>query len=101
MIEEVVNSILEAEDAAEKKIADAKAQANDIVASAEINADAFKKQQSAANKQNFAEKSRKIDEQSALKAQQYLAEKNAQTDKEIAAYEKNVNAAVKIILESF
>jgi len=101
MIEEVVNSILEAEDAAEKKIANAKAQANDIVASAEINADAFKKQQSAANKKNYAEKSRKIDEQSAAKAQQYLAEKNAQTDKEIAAYEKNVDAAVKIILESF
>lgn len=101
MIEEVVNSILEAEDAAEKKIAEAKAQANDIVSSAEINADAFKKQQSAANKQNYAEKSRRIDEQSAVKAQQYLAEKNAQTDKEIAAYEKNVDAAVKIILESF
>lgn len=101
MIEETVNSILEAEDAAEKKIAEAKVQANDIVSSAENKADAFKKQQSAANKQTYAEKSRKIDEQSAVKAQQYLAEQNAQTDKEIAAYEKNIDVAVKIILESF
>ncbi|MCM1289371.1 MAG: hypothetical protein NC132_01785 [Corallococcus sp.] len=101
MIEEVVNSILEAEDAAEKKIAQAKVQANEIVSAAEINADAFKKSQSAENKRNYAEKSRQIDEQSGEKAKQYLAEQKALTDKQIDSYEKNVDAAVKIILESF
>lgn len=101
MIEEVVNSILEAEDAAEKKIAQAKAEASEIVSAAEIKADAFKKSQSAEKKQKFAQNCKQIDEQSALKARQYLAEKNAQTDKQIAACEKNVDAAVKIILESF
>ena len=101
MIEEVVNSILEAEDAAEKLVAEAKAQAADIVAAAEINADAMKKQQTAQNKQRYAEQSKQIDQDSAKKAQQYLAEKNAQTDKQMAACEKNVDQAVKIILESF
>lgn len=100
MIEEVVNSILEAEDAAEKKIAQAKAEANEIVSAAEIKADAFKKTQTADKKKKYAEKCKQIEEQAALKAQQYLAEKNAQTDKQIAACEKNVDAAVKIILES-
>lgn len=39
MIEEVVNSILEAEDAADKKIAQARKQASDIVAEAESKAE--------------------------------------------------------------
>ena len=101
MIEEVVSSILEAEDAAEKKIAEAKVQASEILSAAEINADAFKKQQSVNNKQKYAETVKQIDEQSALKAQKYLAEQNAQTDKQISACEKNIDQAVKIILESF
>ena len=45
MIEEVVNSILEAEDAADKKIAQARKQASDIVAEAESKAEQQKKQQ--------------------------------------------------------
>ena len=100
MIEEVVNSILEAEDAAEKKVAEAKAQANEILSAAEINADAFKKQQTALNKQKYAEKVKQIDAQSAQKASESLAQQNAATDKAVAACEKNIDKAVKIILES-
>ena len=101
MIEQVVNSILEAEDVAAQRIAEAKAQAGDIVATAEQNADNFKKQQSAQNKQTYADKVRQIDETSAKKAQSRLAEQNAETDKQIALCEKNIDQAVKIILESF
>lgn len=101
MIEEVVNSILEAEDVAQKKIAEAKQEANSIVTFAETEADKFKKQSSSNNKAIFAEKSRQIDVKARDGANQVLANLNAQTDKEMANYQKNVDAAVKIILEQF
>ncbi len=99
MIEEVVNSILEAEDLAEQKVAEAKAQANDIVATAETNADLLKKQRSQENKAYFVATCKKIDDECNEQAQKCLDELNAQTDAEISAYEKNVDKAVKIILE--
>ena len=101
MIEQVVNSILEAEDLAEQRILEAKAQASKIVEQAETNAEAFKKQQGAENKQTYATKIQQIDLSSQQKAQQRLAETNAETDRQIALCEKNIDAAVKIILESF
>lgn len=101
MIEEVVNSILEAEDAAQKKVAEAKQKANAIVSFAETEADKFKKQQSSASKAHFAEKSKKIDEDAREQADKTLAELNAETDKEMQPYQKRIDAAVKIILEQF
>lgn len=101
MIEEVVNSILEAEDVAQKKIAEAKQQANSIVTFAETEADKFKKQSSGASKTVFAEKSKKIEAEARDGASKTLAELNAQTDKEMVSYQKHVDAAVKIILEQF
>ncbi len=100
MIEEVVNSILEAEDVAAKKIADAKQKASEIVARAETEADDFKKQSAAQNKAYFAETSKKIETEATDIAKKELAALNSATDKEMATYGKNVDKAVKIILES-
>lgn len=99
MIEEVVNSIIEAEDAAAQKIADAKNRANDIIADAEIRTAEFRKQKSAENKAIFAGKSKEIQLNAEKKSAEELSELNVLADKEVADYEKNVDAAVKIILE--
>ncbi len=101
MIEEVVNSILEAEDVAQQKIAQAKKETGDLLAHAEADADKFKKQNSVQNKAAFAEQSKQLEKQVDDNAARQLAEMNAETDREISRYEKNVDNAVKIILESF
>ena len=99
MIEEVVNSILEAEDVAQKRIEAAKQTANDIVSAAETEADNFKKQTSARNKDTFVEGMRRVEQQATENADSTRKEMNAQADAEMAKYEKNVDKAVKIILE--
>lgn len=99
MIEEVVNSILEAEDAAKKRIAEAERKAGEIVASAELEAELRKKQAVAANKKAYAQAMKQADEQADAQAAARLAELNSASDKEIAAYAKNVDKAVKIIME--
>lgn len=100
MIEEVVNSILEAEDVAKERIAQAEQKAGEIVSSAENQADKIKKQASADNKAYLAEKLQQADELAEKHAREHLAELNAQTDAEIAQLEKRIDGAVKIILES-
>lgn len=98
MIEEAVNSILEAEDLSAKKIAEAKQSAYGIVDFAEKEADEFKKKTSAKNKVVFAQKSKDVDEEAKKASEELLAKTNAETDKEMSAYEKNKKDAVKIIL---
>lgn len=100
MIEEVVNSILEAEDVAKRRIEQAEAQAAEIVSNAEQDASAYKKQQATLSKKQFADKMKTADELSEQKASARLAELNAETDKQISTYAKNVDKAVKIILEA-
>ena len=99
MIEEVVNSILEAEDVAKKRIAEAERKAGEIVASAELEAELRKKQAVATNKKAYAQAMKQADEQADAQAAARLAELNSASDKEIAAYAKNVDKAVKIIME--
>lgn len=100
MIEEVVNSILEAEDAAKRRIEQAEAQAAEIVANAEQDMSVYKKQQAVLSKQKFADKMKAADDIAEQKAAARLDELNKETDKQIAAYAKNVDKAVKIILEA-
>lgn len=100
MIEEVVNSILQAEDVAKQRIAEAEQKASEIVSSAENQADQLKKQASADNKAYLADKLQQADELAEKQARKRLAELNAQTDSEIAQLEKRIDGAVKIILES-
>lgn len=100
MIEEVVNSILEAEDVAKRRIAEAEVKANEIVAAAEIEVAAYKKQQASDNKKSFAESLKQADELADKKAQARLDELKAQTDKQTSAYSKNIDKAVKLIIEA-
>lgn len=100
MIEEVVNSILEAEDKAKSLISQAEKQAAEIVANAEVNAEKTKKQAAEQNKKVFADAMSAADVTAESEAAKSLASVNAQTDEKIAAYEKNIDKAVKIILES-
>ena len=99
MIEEVVNSILEAEDVAKKRIAEAEQRAAEIVSAAEIESEQNKKQASLQNKAVFAPQMKESEAAAERKAAARLAELNAETDKEIAAYAKNTDKAVKLILE--
>jgi len=99
MIEEVVNSILEAEDVAKKRISEAEQKAAEIVSAAEIEAEQNKKQAVAENKTAFLERMKEADKKAEQQAAKRLAELNSQSDAEIAAFAKNTEKAVKIILE--
>ena len=100
MIEEVVNSILEAEDEAKRRIAEAESKAAEIVANAEQEALSFKKNEAANNKKLYAEQMKNADELAEQQASKRLAELNAVADKESGKYAQNVNKAVKIIIEA-
>ncbi len=100
MIEEVVNSILQAEDVAKDRIEEAETKAGEIVALAETEVAAFKKEQAAENKKLFAEAMKRADELAESKAEKRLAELNAESDKQASQYEKNIGKAVKIIIEA-
>lgn len=100
MIEEVVNSILEAEDVAKRRIAEAEAKAAEIVTNAEAEVAVMKKQQAAASKQEFADKVKQAESLASDKAAKRLAELNGATDKQADSYVKNIDKAVKIIIEA-
>ncbi len=100
MIEEVVNSILQAEDAAKEKIADAEKRASQIVSFADLQAEEKQREASLEIKAHYkkviADAEKIAEEQSA----ELLARLNEESDKEAENYRKNTQKAVKIILES-
>ncbi len=99
MIEQTVNSILEAEDEAKRRIADAEARAAEIINDGEVAAEGIRKAAAADNKTYFAEQSAAIDAEAARQAAEFLASENAEADRQTAACQANVDKAVKIILE--
>ena len=99
MIEEVVNSILEAEDVAKRRIEDAETKAAEIVAQAEIKAETLKRQAAQNNKKHQLDTLAKADTEAERKAEELLNQLNAKTDSEMTAIEKRVESAVKLILE--
>lgn len=99
MIEQTVNSILEAEDEAKRRIADAEQRAAQIVNDGEIAAEAVRKTAAEQNKAYFAQQSAAIDVDAAAQAAAELARLNAESDTENKAYQANVDKAVQIILE--
>lgn len=100
MIEEVINSILDAEDVAKRRVDEAEIKASEIVAQAETEVALYKKQQASANKSTFTEAIKQADKLAENKAAERLAELNAQTDKQMEQYVKNIDKAVKIIIEA-
>ena len=100
MIDEVVNSILQAEDVAKRRIEEAEARATEIVAQAEIQAENMRKQASLGNKEHQAKILSEADAEAERIARDLLAELNAKTDSEMTALEKRIANTVKVILES-
>ena len=100
MIEEVINSILDAEDVAKRRVEEAEQKAAEIVANAEAEVAAYKKQQATENKPDFSAALKQADALAETKAAERLAELNARTDKQTANYVKNIDKAVKIIIEA-
>ncbi len=100
MVEEVVNSILAAEDEAKRRVEAAQAKAAETVACAEAEADRIRRDAQSENKKYQQERLARAEEQIALEAQRLLAERNARTEDEISELRQNVDGAVKFILES-
>ena len=99
MIEEVVNSILEAEDEAKRRVENAEREAGEIVSNAELEADKRKKAAAVANKKYLSERLAQADQVAARKAGEVFDELKQKTDAEISELEKRVDATAKIILE--
>lgn len=100
MIEQTVNSILEAEDEAKRRIAEAESKAAEVLNNGELAVEALRKQAAADNKAFVAEAQVTADKLAAEKAAEYLAKQNAAADAENKTYAVNVDKAVKTILES-
>lgn len=100
MIEQTVNSILEAEDEAKRRIAEAESKAAEVLNNGELAVEALRKQAAADNKAFVAEAQTAADKLAAEKAAEYLAKQNAAADAENKTYAVNVDKAVKTILES-
>lgn len=99
MIEEVVNSILEAEDVAKRRVAEAEQKAAEIVAAAERKADEIKKQAAVDNKVCLAEQLAKADVDAEKAARETFEDLKVKADSEVASRKSRVDDAVKIILE--
>lgn len=100
MIEQTVNSILEAEDEAKRRIAEAESKAAEVLNNGELAVEALRKQAAADNKAFVAEAQAAADKLAAEKAAEYLAKQNAAAAAENKTYAVNVDKAVKTILES-
>lgn len=100
MIEQTVNSILEAEDEAKRRIVEAESKAAEVLNNGELAVEALRKQAAADNKAFVAEAQAAADKLAAEKAAEYLAKQNAAADAENKTYAVNVDKAVKTILES-
>ena len=99
MIEEVVNSILEAEDEAKKRVENAERQAGEIVSCAELEADKRKKAAAADNKAYLNTRLAAADDEATRQARELLTELTSKTDAEMSELEKRVANTAKIILE--
>lgn len=100
MIEEVVSSIIEAEDAARQMIEQAEHQAAQIVAEAEYKAEMKAKQAAEANKNFFSKEMQFADGETTSKAQAYIAENKKTVDADLAKFNNNTQKAVQFILEN-
>ena len=100
MIEEVINSILQAEDEAKRRVEAAQVKASEIIAQAETQAENIRHTATADNKKYQQQRLTDADAQIAQEAQQLQAERKVQTDNEVAKLQQNVDETVKFILES-
>jgi vacuolar-type H+-ATPase subunit H len=100
MVEEIVNNIIEAEDAADKKIKTAKEQAKEIVSSAQKASEA-RRAACVQECKTITETARKKNEKAAQKKyDEVLAEGKAQAENKSKEYDKNMERAVNSVLSA-
>ena len=99
MIEEVVTSILDAEDKAKAMVAAAEENATQVVVDAEKLAESKLKQASEDNKAYQVAQVSKAEADASAQASVALAQAKAETDEEMTKYVANVDKAVSAILE--
>ena len=99
MIEEVVTSILDAEDKAKAMVAAAEENAAQVVVEAEKLAESKLKQASEDNKAYQLAHMSKAESEANAQASSALAQAKEQTDAEMNKYVANVDKAVSAILE--
>lgn len=100
MIEQVVNSIIEAEDAAKKVVNEAESQATQIITASELKASKITKDAHQSNKDYFSDRMTNIDGETTSKVSTYIEKEQKVVDKEMLTYSDNVDKAVKYILEN-
>ncbi len=100
MIDEVVRSIIDAEDEAKRRVTEAEQKAAQIVAEAEQRAEEIRRSASDKGKARFQAEMAQAEADAAQLAAERLRKLNEQTDKETAALEQNTDGAVKLILGS-
>lgn len=100
MIEEVIDSILKAEDEAKRRVEEARGRAAETVAHAETEAENIRRAAREDNKRYQQQRLAESDERVAQEVRLLQEQRNAQTDEEISKLRQNVDGAVKFILES-
>ena len=80
MIDEVVNSIIDAEDEAKRRTEEAEAKAAEIIAQAEHEAEAIRHEGAKEAKLHYQQQMAQADQEARALAAEYLQKRKAQTD---------------------
>ncbi|MEG1706264.1 MAG: hypothetical protein RR086_02125 [Clostridia bacterium] len=99
MIEEVINSIIEAEDVSAKKIEEATEHASDIRNNANNEADKLLRDATLELKKLSLKLTEEADKSADIKAKECYISETAKADEVIKKYARNVNLAVKYVVE--
>lgn len=99
MIQEVVASIIEAEDKAKQMIANAEAEASTITASSTKSVQIIDKEAADVRKQYIASSTTSANSQAQLEAQKLIAEGTQEVDGELEKYSVNSYKAVAFVME--
>ena len=100
MIDEVVNSIIEAEDEAKRRVQHAEEQAADIISQAEHEAEQIRHTGADEAKDHLRTELARADEEAKRIADELLSMRKKEADAETEQLRKNMDSAVKFILES-
>ena len=100
MVKDIVTSIVDAEKEAEKRIENARKQAEKILLDAENENDVMRNNAASVRKELIKERDRKSQELSSLERKKVLDAGTKAVDSKAAAYKKKVSAAAAFIAES-
>lgn len=99
MVQEVVNSIIEAEDKAKEMVGKAQSEANNIVANAETQADKMLHDALKANKEYQRKELQTAQDKADQQADKQLKADCQAIDESLGDYQGKVDSAVKLVME--